>query len=268
MYEQKIGFVGVGNMGQAILGGILRKNLWKAGDVYLYDPFPDQTRAFEKLGCHAVPSEEELCKKAEIIFLCVKPQKMEEALNALRPAVTGDKLFVTIAAGISTGFIQKVLGGQYKVIRFMPNTPLLIGLGAAAYCYKPPVSDAEAKMIEGIFAALGVVERLDESKLSPVTAVNGSAPAYIYYVIEAMQRYALSQGIDEKQAKRLVCATVIGAASMALQSEESLQTLIDRVTSPGGTTLEAMKVLKQEKMDEIIIKAMGECTRRAFELEK
>jgi pyrroline-5-carboxylate reductase len=246
----------------------LKKGLFEAKNIYLYDPYPQQMESFGKQGCNLAASARELCEKAEIIFLCVKPQMMEEALLSIKPAASLDKLFITIAAAISTGFIQKTLGDNFKVIRIMPNTPLLIGLGASALAYKPPVSEEETKMVENIFGSLGVVEIMDESKLSAVTAVNGSSPAYIYYVIEAMQRYALSQGIEEEQATRLICATVIGAANMVLQSEDKPQRLIEKVTSPGGTTLEAMKVFKREEMDHIIIEAMERCTERANELEK
>lgn len=268
MYSQKIGFIGVGNMGQAILMGILKKGLFKAENIYLYDPYPEQIQPFERQGCRLTASAKELCEQAEIVFLCVKPQKMEEALLSIKSAASYEKLFITIAAGISTGFIQKTLGGNYKVIRIMPNTPLLIGMGAAALAYKPPVTKDEAQTIESIFGSLGVVEIIDESKMSAITAVNGSGPAYIYYVIEAMQRYALSQGIDEEQANQLICATVIGSANMILQSEEKPVELIKKVTSPGGTTLEAMKVFESNKMDHIIIEAMEHCAKRADELQK
>jgi pyrroline-5-carboxylate reductase len=268
MHNQKIGFIGIGNMGQAILTGILKKGLFKAENIFLYDPYPEQMQPFKKQGCHLTTSAKELCEQVEMVFLCIKPQKMEEALLSIKSAATCDKLFISIAAGISIEYIQKILGGNHKVIRIMPNTPLLIGMGASALSYKPPVSQSEAQMIENIFGALGVVEILDESKMSAITAVNGSSPAYIYYVIEAMQRFALSQGIDEAQATQLICATVIGAANMVLQSEDKPQRLIEKVTSPGGTTLEAMKVFNRDHMDNIIIEAMERCTQRADELEK
>ena len=263
---KKIGFIGAGNMAGAIINGVINTGTYAAENLFVYDVFPEKLQSFEVKGVRSFPDASALTKECDVIFLSVKPQNFAEVLESVKPSVTSEKLFVTIAAGISTSYIQNAVACNCPVIRVMPNTPLLLGKGATAMCRSNEVTDDQFALIQGFFASCGTVAVLDESQLNAVISVNGSSPAYIYLFAKAMVDSAEKQGIDRAIALQLVCQTLIGSAAMLSQPNTDPEELIKMVSSPGGTTLNALDVLYERHFEEIIDEAMLACTRRAEEL--
>lgn len=268
---KKISFMGCGNMASAIASGML-----SAGTspklITVYDKFAAQCENLRARGVNVAASVEEAVKAGDFILLAVKPQNFSELLSEISESAVDleKKVFISIAAGISTEAICNMLKKPSAVVRCMPNTPLQISKGVTALCRNKAVSDEDFDFSAEIFNKSGMVIRLDESELNKIICVNGSSPAYFYYFIDAMVKSAKLQNIecDEKTITEAVCKTVIGAAEMLLASGKTAEELIRAVTSPKGTTERAMNVLYEENVDKIIHKAMVACTDRAEEMSK
>ncbi|MDE7390429.1 MAG: pyrroline-5-carboxylate reductase [Lachnospiraceae bacterium] len=262
---KKIGFIGAGNMATAIIDGIIRSNSEAAANITVYDVLADKLDVMAKKGVNIAQCPKCTVKGSDIIVLAVKPQNYAEVLESIKPAVTADKVIVTIAAGISTDYIAKAIDCDCPMVRVMPNTPLLLGVGASAMSRRN-ISDEDFRCVYDMFANGGVVEILDETQMNSVIAVNGSSPAYVYLFAKAMVDYAEKEGIDPASALRLVCATLKGSAEMLENSGDTPDLLIKKVSSPGGTTLKALEKLEEKDFYNSIIEAMEACTKRADEL--
>lgn len=262
----KIGFIGAGNMAGAIIEGILKKDVTQAGCLTVCDRDPVKTAHFTEKGVRSADNIAQLAAQADIIFLAVKPQDYETVLAELRGHVGPQQLVVTIAAGISTDYIKQRVGETCKVVRAMPNTPLLLGEGATALCQCPPVSDEEFAAVRHIFEAGGIVSVLPEEKMNAVISVNSTSPAYVYVFAKAVIDGAAEQGIDFETARALFCKTLVGSAKMLMESGRSPDELIKMVASPGGTTLKALEALEEHDVESAIKDAMLRCTKRAEEL--
>jgi len=262
----KIVFIGAGNMAGAIIRGILKNGIAEPCDLAVYDISEDQSAKFEKLGLNVMRSLKDAAEFSDVIFLSVKPQNYEEVLVGLSQSINEKKLLVSIAAGISTAYIKSRIGFDCKVIRVMPNTPLLLGCGATAMCHCKPVDDEEFALVKGIFSSSGIVEVLPEEKMNAVIAVNGSSPAYVYLFAKAVIDGALLLGIDAAAAKTLICKTLEGAALMLMESGKEPDELIKMVSSKGGTTVKALEALYEHDFEDALIDAMKRCTDRAEEL--
>ncbi len=267
-YDGKnIGFIGAGNMATAIVKGLLKAGQPK-DSIFVYDCNVRQLKHMAEMGVQIVYTGEELVEKCDIIVLAVKPQNYDEVLAEIKSAATEDKVFVTIAAGISIDYVRKGLGINCPMVRVMPNTPLLLGKGATALCRSDNISDENFKIVYDMFANSGKAVVLPEEQMNAVIAVNGSSPAYVYLFAKAMTDYAVSVGIDSETALKLVAQTFIGSAEMLLSSGDDPDTLINKVCSKGGTTIEAVNVLNENNVPKIIMDAMAACTKRAEELGK
>ncbi|MEG1719876.1 MAG: pyrroline-5-carboxylate reductase, partial [Clostridia bacterium] len=249
MNNEKIGFIGTGNMATALINGIIRSGK-NASDLIIYDIDDEKTEKFIELGLTKAISIADLSKNADIVFFTIKPQVFDDVV----PMIVSDinKLYVSIAAGISISYLQNNLGEDTQIVRVMPNTPLLIGKGATAISYSSKVSNAHKNAIEDIFNNLGVTAILSEDKMNEIISVNGSSPAYIYYFADLVIKKATEMGIDESVAKTLFCNTLIGSAQMILDSKDSPKELIDKVTSKGGTTIKAMEVFYNNNLEKIV----------------
>ena len=183
----RLGIIGCGKMGRALLGGILEAGLVEAGDVVVHDAYAEAARsAAADLGVTAVDSNAAVVDQAEVILLCVKPQTFPEMLEQVAAAEASDRLLISIAAGVRIAAIEAQSGGHHRVVRVMPNTPALVGRGASAFALGPSAGDADAETTERLLAAVGYVARVEEDDLDAVTALSGSGPAYIFAMIEAM----------------------------------------------------------------------------------
>lgn len=262
-----IGFIGAGNMAGAIIEGILNKQVARPENLGVIDISFEKCEKFQKRGLNVFKSYEDIANFSDIIFLSVKPQNYEEVLAAIKGHTDG-KIIVSIAAGISTGYIKSRLGSDSHVVRVMPNTPLLLGCGATAMCHVEPVTDEEFEKVRRIFEAGGSVAVLPEEKMNAVISVNSSSPAYIYLFAKAVIDGAVKQGIDADTAKDLIAKTLEGSAKMITSSGYTPDELIKMVSSPGGTTLKALEALYEHGFEGAIVDAMERCTKRAEELGK
>lgn len=242
-----VGFIGAGNMARSLAGGLL-KNGWSPAQVILADPEAAQREAIENLlGVKAFPDNSAVAARADILVLAVKPQMLADVARALAPAVQQKKpLIISIAAGVRIEDIDRWLGGDLAIVRAMPNTAALIGSGASGMYANSRVSKGMRNQAESILRAVGVTAWLeDEYLMDVVTALSGSGPAYFFLVMEALEQAAIESGLDPKQARLLTLETAFGAAKMALEGHEEPLQLRHRVTSPGGTTEQAVKVLEE-----------------------
>ena len=266
-----IGFIGGGNMAEALIKGIIGSGLYEAKNILVSDIRTERLEFLAKeYGIKTVRENDKLAEKAEIVVLSIKPQNMAEALESIKGSIDSGTLVVSIAAGITTANIAAVLG-EMAVVRVMPNTPALIGEGAGALFAndkaKPMLDKAKA-----IFAAVGEAVIVDnEDSIDAVTAVSGSGPAYYFLLTEAMIKAAQKLGLSAEVAKRLVLQTAKGAALLAAEADKDGQTpaeLRRKVTSPGGTTEAAIKALTEGGFETLIETAIKSACNRSRELSK
>lgn len=265
--RMKLGVIGCGKMGRALLGGILEAGVAKPEDVYLFDAFPEAAKsAAEETGAAVANSNAQLVDHCDVVLLCTKPQGFTEMLAEI--GHSSDRLLVSIAAGIQIAAIESATGGKHRVIRVMPNTPALVGKGASAYALGPSASDADAKIAEQLLGAVGLVRQVSEANLDAVTALSGSGPAYVFLLIESLVSASIEQGLDEETSLALATQTVLGAASLLQMSDESPATLRENVTSPNGTTFAALESFRADGFSEIVRRAVAAAADRSRELGK
>lgn len=263
-----IGFIGAGNMARSLAAGLL-ENGWRKQQVILSDPEPSQRQAMESvLGVTTFADNEAVVAQAEILVLAVKPQILAEVAVALAAAVQKKKpLVISIAAGVRLEDLDRWLGGGLAIVRAMPNTAALIGSGASGLYANERVSEPMRNQAESILRAVGVTVWLeDEYLMDVVTALSGSGPAYFFLVMEALEQAAIESGLDPQQARLLTLGTAFGAAKMALEGHEEPSQLRRRVTSPGGTTEQAVKVLEQGDIRQLFKKAVQAAVNRSREI--
>lgn len=258
----KIGFIGVGMMGEALLAGVLRGSV-AASDVIVCEKRAD--RAAELKAQYGVAVVDAIADIAEAstIFLVVKPGDVAGVVRELAPNLSGDHLLVSLAAGVSLAAIEAEAGPSVGVIRVMPNTPALVGVGMAAMSPGSACTAAQLAAAQDLLSATGRVVEVPEGQQDAVTAVSGSGPAYIFMVIEAMVDAGVSLGLTRDVASELAVQTVLGAATMASETGEHPAVLRNRVTSPGGTTAAALAVLEAEGLRAAFADAMRACRDRS-----
>lgn len=266
--NKQFGFIGVGNMATAIIGGMLDSEFVRPELINIFDLDTAKCEYFSSKGVTVRDNSDSVVLNSDIIVLAVKPQNYAQVLSALSSIDCSDKIFVSIAAGISISFVREQLKQNVKVVRVMPNTPLMLSKGATALCPSDDMSDDEFKPIKDMFKLSGVVEIFEEAHMNEIISVNGSSPAYLYLFAKAMADYAESCGIDREKALNLICATFEGAAQMMRNSGDDIETLIKKVSSKGGTTIEALNTFEENNFTGIIKDAMTACTNRAEELGK
>ena len=264
-----IGFIGSGNMAEALIKGIITTGVYKPENIFISDIRPDRlTFLAKQYGVQKADSNAALAAKVDILVLSVKPQNMTDALQSIKDAVGADTFVISIAAGIKVANIAAVLGDT-AIVRVMPNTPALIGEGAGALF----ANDKAKPMLEkakSIFSAVGkTVVVNNEGLIDAVTAVSGSGPAYYFLLMEEMIKAATTLGLPETVAKDLVLQTAKGAALLAVEADsrgEGPAQLRQKVTSPGGTTEAALKVLAKGKFGPLIEAAIKKARDRSREL--
>jgi len=267
----KIGFLGAGNMAEAIIKGVIDAKIYKSKDIIITDIRIQQAETIRnKYKVIVFHSNPQLAKSVDILVLSVKPQGMPFALRQIKDSVRKNLLIVSIAAGVTTKKIQKVLG-NVAVVRVMPNTPALIGQGAAAI-YATKNAKAKVGAVKQIFSAVGLaVEVSDEKLLDAVTAVSGSGPAYFFLLMEEMIKTAQKLGLKKDLAERIVLQTAKGAGLLAAEAIKAGQTpdiLRKIVTSPGGTTEAAMKVFLKRKFEKTVLEALRAAANRSRQLSR
>jgi len=263
--NKKIGFVGVGNMGSAILCGIVNNSIIKEENIYAHSlAFSDKVK---QLNIN-VTSLKDLIKNSDYIILCVKPNSFENLLNDIKDIQGYDsKVYISIAAGITIDYIKSILG-DVKVIRTMPNLALMAGAGMTVIAGDTMVTEEELKFAEDIFMGAGKTLRVSESLINPCTAVSGSGPAYAFMFIEAMADAAVRGGISRKDAYLLASQTLMGSALMQLNTDIHPAELKDMVCSPAGTTIDAVASLEKDGFRSAVINAIDVCNKKAKNMGK
>jgi pyrroline-5-carboxylate reductase len=262
----KLGIIGCGKMGSALLRGAVQSKAVNPAEVFLHDAFSQLAdQLATETGATALDSNAEVITQSEAVLLCVKPQDMLGMLREL-PELPDPPLFISIAAGLQISSLEQALGTNPRIIRVMPNTPALIGKGASAFSRGPGANDKDAQFVHDILKAVGTVAEVPEKQLDAVTGLSGSGPAYIYTVIEALADGGVLVGLPKDKALKLAAQTVAGAAEMVLQQDEHPANLRDQVTSPGGTTIAGLSALEAGAFRATLIEAVRTATQRSIEL--
>ncbi len=267
MSKPTLTFIGAGNMASSIIGGLVAEG-YPADRIIASDPSRD---SLEKLstshGVATTTDNSAAVARADVIVLAVKPQVMKSVAQALQPHLTHKPLLISIAAGIPMASLASWLGQDLAIVRCMPNTPALVKTGASGLYANAATSDDQCAIADEILSAVGIVEWLDsETLIDPVTAVSGSGPAYFFLVMEAMIEAGVAQGLNRETATRLTLQTALGSAKLALDSDVDVAELRRRVTSPAGTTEQAVKSFEADGIREIFARAMQRCSDRSVEM--
>lgn len=263
MITKKIGIIGCGNMGGAILYGALESGVLPKENAYVYDLNPSMMEKAEKWGVHLASDDEDVCQKADIVLLAVKPQNAAEALSMCKNALDG-KAMMSIVAGVTVKRLQNMIDGTPRVLRIMPNTPAMVYEGAFALCSDNDFTEEELTSAKSIYETIGVVEMIPEHLIDAVCGLSGGGPAYAAMFIEAMADGGVKQGLPRATAYRLAAQTCLGTAKMILEMGIHPGELKDMVTSPGGTTIEGCEALERGGMRAAVI----DCINMASEKSK
>ncbi len=261
----KLAFLGVGNMASAVIsanGG----NILQWSDILLYDKFGGKCAVFEKEGACIMSSVKEAVESSDAVFLAVKPQDYYTLLDEVKKADSfSEKLYISIGAGIASESIRSYLGCE-KVVRALPNTPMLIGRGVSAVCRTDAVSPEEYDFVLSLFKNAGNVIEIDESEMNRIIGVTSSSPAYVFEFIESILRGAEAQGLQNPELLSIICDVVSGSAELLKSSKKNPSEMTAMVASKGGTTESALKVLREHNISETVEAAMLACTKIADEL--
>ncbi|MBE5944117.1 MAG: pyrroline-5-carboxylate reductase [Lachnospiraceae bacterium] len=261
--KYKVGFIGCGNMASAIIGGLIEKASIEPSSIIASDALPAMlTKISEQRGIHTTSDNLEVVKEAEIIFLAVKPQYYETVISEIKGCITKDQVVVTIAPGKTLAWLEDNLG-PVKIVRTMPNTPALVGEGITGVCRNQHVYDGEYQYIMGLIRSFGMAEDIPENLMDVCVSVSGSSPAYVFMFIEAMADAAVMDGMPRDKAYTFAAQAVYGSAKMVLETGKHPAELKDMVCSPGGTTIEAVRVLEEKGFRSSVMEAMKACTKKA-----
>lgn len=250
-------------MASAIINGILNQNALKASDIYVYDIDDSKCAAFD--GVNVCASIGELAEQAQVIFLCVKPNVVEAACGEIGER---GRAVISIAAGVKAEKISALLPDGTRVMRIMPNTPMMLGQGAISIQTPCGLTEAEKDFVYGILGGLGMLAEVRAQDMDAVTGISGSGPAYVYLFIDAVAAAGEANGLSRETALELAAKTFEGACAMLRSAGKTPQQLIKDVCSPGGTTLEAMKVFEERNIRGIIGEAVDACVKRSKELSE
>ena len=266
----KLGFIGCGNMANAIMSGIIKDGLIPACEIIGADPTAfGRERTERENGITVTGSNIEVVEKAETLFFTIKPQYFHQMISEIRDYVREDQLIISIAAGRTLDYIQSEFGGKkVKVVRLMPNTPAMVGEGMTAACANGAVTKEELDYAVRICSGFGKAEIVPESLFDVVTAVSGSSPAYVFMFIEAMADAAVQGGMPRAQAYTFAAQAVLGSAKMVLDTGKHPGELKDMVCSPAGTTIEAVRVLEEKGFRSAVFECVKACTEKSAEMRR
>jgi pyrroline-5-carboxylate reductase len=261
-----IGFVGGGNMAEALIKGLLAQGHPREG-ILVADPSPVRQALMRDVHqVNVVAGNREVVAGCRLLVLAIKPQMVHAVLSELTGAVTAEHLTVSILAGTATATLERLLGGTARVVRAMPNTPALVSSGATAICAGRFATTADLDKTAALFRSVGTVNIVSEAQMDAVTGLSGSGPAYIFTVIEALADGGVKEGLPREVALELATRTVLGAAQLVAESGEHPAVLRDKVCSPGGTTIAGLTALEDGGLRAALIEAVSRATRRSKEL--
>lgn len=269
--NKKLGFIGGGNMAQAMIKGLLSASFIEAKSIFVSEPSKQKRDALHaEYKVKVTADNHELTKKCDILILAVKPQILKEVLRDIRTLVSSDKLVISIAAGVPISIMDGVLRGdsnkKFSVVRTMPNTPALVQEGVTAIASGKHVNKTDVKIAHRIFEAVGRTVDVEEDHLDAVTGLSGSGPAYIYMLIESLSDAGVKMGLSREVANILTIQTVLGSAKLARESGKHPGELKDMVTSPAGTTIAGLHALEEGGLRTTMMNAVEDATLRSREL--
>lgn len=264
----KIGFIGTGNMASAMIHGMMATGTYPAASVVLFNRSPLKAdKIAEKFsGMAVVSSEREVAENAKYLLLGVKPYQYQEVIEKIKEAITPDHVIITIAAGLSIENVRYWFGDDVKVARTMPNTPAQVMAAMTAVTFSDRMEEEERTWVLNFLKSFGSVELIDEKLMDAVPAISGSSPAYMFQMIEAMADEGVRQGFQRDQAYRMAAQAMMGAGKMVLETGLHPGILKDQVTSPGGTTIEAIKTLEENGFRAAVMRAMAACTQKTLQM--
>lgn len=266
MNSSSTGFIGTGRIAQALISGLVRNPERRIAG---YDKVAAAVESVAaRFGIHPAASIPELAGASSVIVIAVKPYQVEEVLAELTPALGNGHLVVSVAAGISTAFIESLCPAGTRVIRVMPNTPAFVGKGMTALCRGANATDDDLALAEELFDAIGKTAVVDESGMDAATAVSGSGPAYMFRIIDALAEGGAACGLDRETSLLLAAQTMLGAATMVLENSKSPEELVREVTTPGGTTEAGLKEMERHDIRSALIETVRAAAARSRELMK
>lgn len=269
MFENKLGIIGTGNMGFALMKTILNNGIVPSDNLIIFDMDTDLTNELKKkFGIKVAKNNEELSRKAENILIAVKPQVIDNVLNEIGPAITDEQTIISIAAGVTINHISKFLDEKVGIIRVMTNTPLLVGAGASAIANNNKIQNDGLEFAKKIFESGGIIVELEETHIDAVTGLSGSGPAYFFVIVEALADGGVKMGLSRKIALKLAAQTALGAGKLLLETQKHPGELKDMVSSPGGTTIAALHELEKEKLRSTLMRAVEVATEKSRSLNK
>lgn len=256
----KLGFIGTGNMASAIMGGIIKNEIFPANEIIGADLFaPGREKVKAQFGINVTADNKEVVEKAEVIILSVKPQFYASVIAEIKDLIKEDQIVITIAPGKTLTWLAEQFGKDVKIVRTMPNTPAMVGAGMTAACPNEHMTEEETAYVKTLLESFGKVEIVPERLMDVVVSTSGSSPAYVYMMIEAMADAAVSGGMPRPQAYQFAAQAVMGSAKMVLETGMHPGALKDMVCSPAGTTIEAVRTLEERGFRSAIIEAMKVC---------
>ena len=263
----KAGFIGGGNMGSAMMRGILAGGKCTENEIMASDTLAEKLTDLEKdLGILTTMDNKIVASFADVLFLAVKPQYYQSVIEEIRDVVTWDKVVVTIAPGKTLEWLENIFEKPVKIIRTMPNTPAMVGEGMMGMCPNGNVSKEDIALVRDICSSFAETEIVDEELMDVVTAVSGSSPAYVFLFIEAMADAAVAEGMPRGQAYRFAAQAVLGSAKMVLETGKHPGELKDMVCSPKGTTIEAVRVLEEKGLRSAVFEAVRACVNKSRDM--
>ncbi|OFI07422.1 pyrroline-5-carboxylate reductase [Clostridium acetireducens DSM 10703] len=267
--EKNIGIIGCGNMGQAILGGIINSNMVMPHNVMISNRGKDKLNYIKnKYNINICDSNTQIPNFSDIIILAIKPNICNDVIEEIKDLIKKDTIIISIVAGISLEQLSNKFNKGVKIIRVMPNTPALVGEAMSALSYNEFVNDNDVELAKKIFESFGKVEIIDEKLMDAVTAISGSSPAYVYMFIEALADGGVLLGLSRDKAYKMAAQAVLGSAKMVLETKEHPGKLKDNVCSPSGTTIEAVYTLEKNNFRGSIISAVKQCGEKSQNMGK
>ncbi len=267
--DRGIAVLGAGNMGSALLKGIINAKLTPPQKITACGVHLDKLQKLsEQWKVNHTLNLVDAVQSSEIVLLCVKPQTLPKVLNEIKNSVRSEQLMISIAAGVKISFIQQALGQEVAIVRSMPNIASTVDEGATAVAFGQFVSEEQQRIAISIFEAVGEVVVVQEEQLDAVTGLSGSGPAYVYMVIEALVDGGVKMGLSREVAMKLAIQTVLGSAKLVKESQLHPAILRDQVTTPGGTAINAIHELESHGLRSMLINAVATATKRSEELSK
>ena len=262
--NKEIGFIGCGNMASAMIGGIIKSKIFKPEEIVASDAGEEVVRnAAANLRIETTTDNKYVARQSKVVVLAVKPMYYSAVIEEIAPVISEEQIIVTIAPGQTIASVEERFGKTVKVIRTMPNTPALVCEGITGVCANENVSKEELDFVCNILSGFGKAEVVGENLMDVVVSVSGSSPAYVFMFIEAMADAAVADGMPRDKAYKFAAQAVLGSAKMVLETGKHPGQLKDMVCSPGGTTIEAVRVLEEKGFRSSVIEAMKACTQKA-----